>query len=115
MKESGQNVFDLRIERLNKTNKQKNGAPIRAVDNLNLLIEPGQLIGFLGPNGAGKTTTIKMICSLVKPISGHVYIGQYDVWNKTQHNDQWLILLEGTCFSGTCERVAKQQGSLGQY
>jgi len=75
-------MFDIRIENLSKTYKQKNCPHIRAVDNLNLHIEPGQLIGFLGPNGAGKTTTIKMICSLVKPTSGHVYIGQYDVWYK---------------------------------
>ena len=50
-----------------------------AVDNLSLEISPGELFGFLGPNGAGKTTTIKMICGLLKPTSGTVEIGGFEI------------------------------------
>jgi ABC-2 type transport system ATP-binding protein len=47
----------------------------RAVDDLDLTVEPGQLYAFLGPNGAGKTTTIKMVCGLLRPSAGIVRVG----------------------------------------
>ena len=47
----------LRIEHLTKTYGEK-----KAVDDLSLHIEPGQIYGFIGHNGAGKTTTIKACC-----------------------------------------------------
>jgi ABC-2 type transport system ATP-binding protein len=50
-----------------------------AVDNLSLDMNPGELFGFLGPNGAGKTTTIKMICGLLKPTSGTVEVGGFEI------------------------------------
>ena len=43
---------------------------IRAVDNLNLEIQPGTVFGLLGPNGSGKTTTLGMITSVIHPTSG---------------------------------------------
>ncbi|WP_439027646.1 ABC transporter ATP-binding protein [Haloarchaeobius sp. DT45] len=42
----------------------------RAVDDLDLDIEPGTVYGFLGPNGAGKTTTMRMLTTLIRPSSG---------------------------------------------
>jgi len=51
-------------------NLTKSYGPIRAVDNLNLSIEAGQIYGILGPNGSGKTTTLGMITSVLKPDSG---------------------------------------------
>ena len=50
-----------------------------AVDDLSLEVPPGELFGFLGPNGAGKTTTIKMMCGLLRPTSGTVTIGGFDI------------------------------------
>lgn len=47
---------------------------ITAVDHLSLKVLPGEVFGFLGPNGAGKTTSIQMMCGLLKPSSGEVYI-----------------------------------------
>src|ERR1041385_7919681 len=43
---------------------------VRAVDGLDLRVEPGKFYGFLGPNGAGKSTTIKMLTGLLAPTSG---------------------------------------------
>ena len=43
---------------------------VRAVDGLDLQVEPGKFYGFLGPNGAGKSTTIKMLTGLLAPTSG---------------------------------------------
>ena len=51
----------------------------RAVDNLNLTVEAGEIFGFLGPNGAGKTTTIKMIAGVMEPSAGSIAIGGIDM------------------------------------
>ena len=48
---------------------------IRAVDQLNLEIQEGELFSLLGVNGAGKTTTIKMLTGLTKPTSGEAFVG----------------------------------------
>jgi ABC-2 type transport system ATP-binding protein len=50
-----------------------------AVDDLSLEVRSGELFGFLGPNGAGKTTTIKMACGLLRPTSGTVEVGGFDI------------------------------------
>jgi ABC-2 type transport system ATP-binding protein len=42
----------------------------RAVDNLSLNIEEGDVFGFIGPNGAGKTTTLRMLATILKPSHG---------------------------------------------
>lgn len=53
----------------------KNFGDFRAVDNLTVSVDEGEVFGFLGPNGAGKTTSIRMITGLTKPTSGEVWIG----------------------------------------
>jgi len=52
---------------------------LKAVKDVDLQVPKGELFGFLGPNGAGKTTTIKMIVGLLKPTSGTVSIGGFDI------------------------------------
>ncbi|NLG49566.1 MAG: ATP-binding cassette domain-containing protein [Chloroflexi bacterium] len=43
---------------------------VRALDDISLTIEPGELIGYIGPNGAGKSTTIKVLAGILVPDSG---------------------------------------------
>ena len=43
---------------------------VRAVDGVDLCIEPGEVVAFLGPNGAGKTTTLDMVLGLTEPTTG---------------------------------------------
>lgn len=50
-----------------------------AVKNVSLQVQKGELFTFLGPNGAGKTTTIKMLCGLLRPSSGTLKVGGYDI------------------------------------
>ncbi len=50
-----------------------------AVKNVDLNIQPGEIVGFLGPNGAGKTTTIKMLTGLLKPTAGTASIAGHDI------------------------------------
>jgi len=46
----------------------------RAVDGIDLVVEPGEIFGLLGPNGAGKTTTMKMLATLLIPTSGTIRV-----------------------------------------
>ena len=50
-----------------------------AVEQLNLEVSAGEIFGFLGPNGAGKTTTIRTMMGILKPSSGQILLGEYDV------------------------------------
>ena len=52
---------------------------VRAVDGIDLRVEPGEIYGFLGPNGAGKSTTVHMLTTLLPPSSGTARVGGYDV------------------------------------
>ncbi len=51
----------------------------KAVDNISVQVEDGEIFGFLGPNGAGKSTTMMILTTLLKPTSGNVFVGGYDV------------------------------------
>lgn len=51
----------------------------RVVDGVELNVAPGEIVGLLGPNGAGKTTTFRMICGMVKPDVGKVFLSGEDV------------------------------------
>ena len=52
---------------------------IKAIDNLNLKINDGEIVAFIGLNGAGKTTTIKMMTGLLQPDIGTIKINGYDI------------------------------------
>ncbi len=49
------------------------------VNDLTLVIQPGEIFGLLGPNGAGKSTTIRMLTTLTQPTQGQVIVAGYDV------------------------------------
>jgi len=59
--------------------------PRRAVDDLNLAVELGEVFGLLGPNGAGKTTTLKMLFRLVFPSAGSARILGKDIGDIPVH------------------------------
>ena len=50
-----------------------------AVDGISFEVRPGEIFGFLGANGAGKTTTIRMMCGLLKPSGGEIFIEEKPV------------------------------------
>ncbi len=55
------------------------GKGFRAVDGVDLRVEPGEIYGFLGPNGAGKSTTVLMLTTLLPPTAGVARVAGYDV------------------------------------
>jgi len=52
----------------------KTFGPIRAVDGIDVDLEPGRIYGLLGPNGSGKTTLIRLLIGLARPTSGEARI-----------------------------------------
>ena len=62
--------MDIRIEGLTKSY-----GPQKAVNDLNLEVKTGEILGFLGPNGAGKSTTMKMITGYIGIEQGTISIG----------------------------------------
>jgi ABC-2 type transport system ATP-binding protein len=52
---------------------------VRAVDGIDLRVEPGEIYGFLGPNGAGKSTTVLMLTTLLPPSAGSARVAGHDI------------------------------------
>lgn len=67
----------LHVDKLSKTIGKR-----KIVDDVSFHIHQGEIFGFLGPNGAGKTTTIRMLVGLIRPTSGRIRIGEYDLQNQ---------------------------------
>ena len=60
---------------------QKTYGRKRVVDGVNLHVGPSEIVGLLGPNGAGKSTSFRMICGMVEPDHGRVFLAGRDVTN----------------------------------
>jgi len=65
----------ISISHLNKTY----ASGFKALNDINLQIDAGEIFALLGPNGAGKTTLIGIICGIINPSSGTILVGGYDV------------------------------------
>lgn len=57
---------------------RKSFGQVRAVRDVDLLVEKGTILGLLGPNGAGKTTLIRMITTLLKPDAGEIHVEEFN-------------------------------------
>jgi len=71
----------ISIENLTKIfpSRNKKGAEVVAVDNMNIEIPSGKLVGLLGPSGCGKSTSLFMLSGLEEPTSGKIYFDDQDV------------------------------------
>jgi ABC-2 type transport system ATP-binding protein len=66
----------IELKQVTKTYAKNNK---KAVDNLDLRVEGGELFGFIGPNGAGKTTTIKLMTGILTPDEGTITMAGHDM------------------------------------
>ncbi len=65
-------------------NLVKRFGSFEANKNLSFEVYEGEIFGFLGANGAGKTTAMKILCGLLKPTSGNIKVGGYDIYTQTE-------------------------------
>ncbi|RRJ87506.1 ABC transporter ATP-binding protein [Gulosibacter macacae] len=68
------NDIALRLTNVNKTFNVHSAEPVRAVRDLSLTINRGEIVAFLGPNGAGKTTSLDMVLGLTEPTNGTIEV-----------------------------------------
>ena len=74
--------MEIKLKGLTKVfpgDSKKGRSATTAVDNLDVNIKDGELIGFLGPSGCGKSTTLYMIAGLLEPTSGEIWFGDEEV------------------------------------
>jgi ABC-2 type transport system ATP-binding protein len=58
----------------------KDYGSFRALDGLNLTLQPGEVFGLLGPNGSGKTTALRLILGFLRPTAGVARVNGHDCW-----------------------------------
>src|SRR5439155_9378869 len=58
---------------------KKRYGEVKAIDGVDLQVEPQTVFGLLGPNGAGKTTTVRILTTLLRPDAGRAIVAGYDV------------------------------------
>lgn len=61
----------------------------RVVDQVNLQVKNGMVVGLLGPNGAGKTTTFYSIVGFIRPDGGHIYLDNEEITDLPIHKRAW--------------------------
>jgi ABC-2 type transport system ATP-binding protein len=70
---------DIEVEGLVREFSSRRTPGVRAVDGIDLRVEPGEIYGFLGPNGAGKSTTVLMLTTLLPPTGGTARVAGHDI------------------------------------
>ena len=73
-------MHKLEVKDLKKTIKKS-----EIIKGISLEVNSGEVVGLLGPNGAGKTTTFYMICGLISPTSGDVFLNDEKITNVPLH------------------------------
>ena len=69
----------MSLKLIDANNLKKSFRDFVAVDNIDLSVYRGEVVGFLGPNGAGKSTTMKMLTGFLEPDSGDILINNIDL------------------------------------
>ncbi len=66
--------MQLKVENIEKSYKNR-----KAVDNVSITVNKGEVVGVLGPNGAGKTTIFSIIIGILRPSRGHIFLGDTEI------------------------------------
>ena len=81
----GTPISVIEVHGATKTYRRRGKPALRALDNVELVVEAGGVHGFLGPNGSGKTTTIRALLGLVRVDSGELRLLGHDVPTELPH------------------------------
>ena len=90
VREPGQGVGEKLIRLINPSH-----TVIRAVDDISLTIERGEIVGYLGPNGAGKSTFIKLLTGVLKPTSGSLRVNEHIPHQRRKENAYQIGVVYG--------------------
>ena len=87
-------MSEVKLVNLSKTFDGRN-----VLDNINLVIEEGQLVSLLGPSGCGKSTTLKLIAGLINPDSGDILFNNNSILNiRTEKRDAVIVFQDYLLF-----------------
>ena len=89
-------TFKLDRQHLKEMKRDGQNRDVHAVAGISFACQPGRVFTLLGPNGAGKTTTLRMIATLLKPTSGSITVGGFDVAKEPQKVRAKIGFLTGT-------------------
>lgn len=78
--------MEIKLQNLTKVFQAKDKTETVAVNQMDLTIPSGKLIGLLGPSGCGKSTTLYMIAGLLEPTEGRIFFGDEDVTDMAPEN-----------------------------
>ena len=73
----------------------KDYGTVKAVDDISMTINEGDIVGYIGPNGAGKSTTIKMMTGVLKPTSGRIVVNGNVPYANRKKNAQFIGVVFG--------------------
>ena len=80
----------MSLKLIDAKNLKKSFGEFTAVDNIDLNVQRGEVVGFLGPNGAGKSTTMKMLTGFLEPDSGDILINNIDLKSEPLKAKQFI-------------------------
>lgn len=72
------NPYEIRFEKVSFCYPESDVMVLQEID---LIIRPGEKLAIVGENGSGKTTLIKLLCRLYRPTSGRILLNGEDIWN----------------------------------
>ncbi len=84
----------------------------KALDDVSLSVERGEVFGFLGPNGSGKTTLFRILCTLIPPREGHVSMLGMDL---ASHRNQIRPLIAVVFQSPSLDRQLRAEENLRHH
>src|SRR5579872_2711042 len=73
----------------------KSYGDFRALDDLNLSVARGEIVGLLGPNGSGKTTALRLVLGFLRPSAGRATVAGHDCWADSVNARRHVAYLPG--------------------